>query len=106
MMRMADKRKRGRGADPTATKAALVTAAFDTLATDGYRGTTARSIADRAGVNQAAIYYHFSGIENLLITALSESSERRLERYKDTITDTSDLVVLVDHSKPRIDGLE
>ena len=89
-------RKRGRGADPAATKAALVDAAFATLASDGYRGTTARSIAERAGVNQAAIYYHFSGIETLLLTALAESSRRRLDRYEATITDTSDLVVVID----------
>lgn len=90
------KRKRGRGADPAATKAALVDAAFTTLAEDGYRGTTARSIAERAGVNQAAIYYHFSGIENLLLTALAESSDRRLGRYVSTITDTTDLVAVID----------
>lgn len=89
-------RKRGRGADPAATKAALIDAAFTTLATDGYRGTTARSIAERAGVNQAAIYYHFSGIENLLLTALAESSQQRLDRYFNTITDTTDLVALID----------
>lgn len=75
-------RKRGRGADPEQTKGALVVAAFASLVEDGYRGTTARSIAARAGCNQAAIYYHFGGIEPLLIAALHHSSAERLARYQ------------------------
>ena len=89
------KRKRGRGADPESTRQALVDAAISSLIEVGYAGTTARSIASRADCNQAAIYYHFGGIEPLLIAALKASSARRLERYKNQIVDATDLMSLV-----------
>lgn len=88
-------RKRGRGADPTETKSSLLTAAFDTLREDGYANTTARSIAARAGCNQAAIYYHFGGIEPLLIESLAASNQRRLERYQEALAEPHDLPALV-----------
>lgn len=91
----APRRKRGRGADPAETRAGLVAAAFESLWHDGFSATTARSIAGRAGCNQAAIYYHFGGIEPLLIEALRQSSARRLERYQAEIGDVGDLVALV-----------
>lgn len=81
-----EKRKRGRGADPEQTKQELVAAAIGGLIEDGYGGTTARSIATRANCNQAAIYYHFGGIDQLLLAALEVSSQSRLERYKERIT--------------------
>jgi AcrR family transcriptional regulator len=80
-------RKRGRGADPEQTRLALVDAAFDTLRHDGFRGATARAIAERAHCNQTTIYYHFGGIPPLLIAALRASSHRRLDRYRSTLTD-------------------
>lgn len=88
-------RKRGRGADPEQTKSALRQAAFDSLVEVGYRGTTAREIAERASCNQAAIYYHFGGIEALLIAALSSSSEERLARYDEALDGVATPVDLV-----------
>lgn len=88
-------RKRGRGADPERTRAELVDAAFSALREDGIAATTARSIASRAGCNQAAIYYHFGGIEPLLLEALKQSSERRLVRYQAELGDTTDVGELV-----------
>ncbi len=89
------KRKRGRGADPELMKATLVDAAANSLIEEGFRGTTARSIASRAACNQAAIYYHFGGIDALLLAALEKGSNARLERYKAAITDVADLPALV-----------
>lgn len=90
------KRKRGRGADPEQTKNELIAAAITSLQADGYGGTTARSIATHANCNQAAIYYHFGGIDDLLIAALEASSERRLDRYKETITGEQSLSTLLE----------
>ena len=90
-----ERRKRGRGADPGQTRAALVRAAQASLIEEGFGGTTARSIATRAKCNQAAIYYHFDGIEDLLLRALRESSDQRLERYQQQIGDVTDLPGLV-----------
>lgn len=89
------KRKRGRGADPEQTKDELVLAAAASLFEEGYSGTTARSIATRADCNQAAIYYHFGGIEPLLIEALTRSSAERLERYQRSLIDDESLTELV-----------
>lgn len=88
-------RKRGRGADPAETKQSLITAAFDTLLEDGFANTTARSIAARAACNQAAIYYHFGGIEPLLLESLKASNARRLERYKEALAERLELPALV-----------
>ncbi len=88
-------RRRGRGADPEETKAQLVTAAIESLVEDGYRGTTARAIGQRANCNQAAIYYHFGGIDALLIAALHKSSAERLARYEAAMPEASTLPELV-----------
>lgn len=88
-------RKRGRGADPAETKQALIDAAFTSLLEDGFANTTARSIANRAACNQAAIYYHFNGIEPLLLEALKASNQRRLERYKEALAESFELPALV-----------
>lgn len=89
-------RKRGRGADPEQTKSELIEAATRSMIEDGFRGTTARSIANRADCNQAAIYYHFGGIEDLLIVALTKSSAERLERYEAAVDDDHTLVEIVE----------
>ena len=88
-------RRRGRGADPEETKNQLVSAAIDSLIEDGYRGTTARAIGQRANCNQAAIYYHFGGIDTLLIEALHKSSAERLARYKDALPGVKSLPDMV-----------
>lgn len=89
------KRKRGRGADPEQTKTELIDAAILSLIEEGYRGTTARSIAGRADCNQAAIYYHFGGIDDLLIAALKVSSQGRLARYEASLSDEQSLTELI-----------
>ncbi len=88
-------RSGNRKRSPAETRTQLVDAAFESLRVEGFRGTTARSIASRADCNQAAIYYHFGGIEDLLLQALLESSERRLERYRSDIDGSADLPALV-----------
>ena len=68
--------------DPTHTRDALVRAALATLKEEGFAGTTARAIAGRAGVNQALVFYHFGGVDQVLLAALDASSEDRLTRYR------------------------
>jgi AcrR family transcriptional regulator len=65
-----------------ATRNALVDAALATLKEDGLEGTTARAIAARAGVNQALVFYHFGGVDGLLLAALDASASERFERYR------------------------
>lgn len=64
------------------TRVRIVTAALDTLREEGFAGTSARAIAARAGVSQAAVFYHFGRVEDLLLAALDETAARRMERYE------------------------
>src|SRR3954452_4726178 len=67
--------------NPQLTRTQLVEAALETVKTKGYAGTTARAIASRAGVNQALVFYHFGGVDDLLLAALDASAAERLARY-------------------------
>jgi len=57
---------------------------------------TARAIATTGGFNQALIYYHFESIEDLLIAALQDFSERRLDRYQRALEGVAELTPLVE----------
>ena len=47
------------------TREALIEAALEIFGRDGYQAASTRSIADKAGANQALINYHFKGKEGL-----------------------------------------
>jgi AcrR family transcriptional regulator len=68
----------GRSAE---TRQALVEAAIETLKSDGFAAASARTIAGRAGCNQALVFYHFGSVVGLLLRALDSVSTTRLERY-------------------------
>jgi AcrR family transcriptional regulator len=74
------------------TRRHLVTAAVEALTSEGYAGASARSIAERAGLNQGLIFYHFGSVANLLLAALDAVSAERMVRYQaaaeDAITPT------------------
>jgi AcrR family transcriptional regulator len=63
------------------TRQQLVDAAIEALKFDGYSGASARTIAQRAGLNQGLIFYHFGSVANLLLAALDAVSADRLELY-------------------------
>jgi AcrR family transcriptional regulator len=63
------------------TRRRLVEAAVETLKDEGYGGASARAIAERAGVNQGLVFYHFGSVPNLLLAALDRVSAERLEHY-------------------------
>jgi AcrR family transcriptional regulator len=71
--------------DPERTRAEMVEAALRTLREEGFAGTTARAIAARGGFNQALIYYHFGGVNQLLLAVLDRSAAERLERYREAL---------------------
>ncbi|MCZ6663464.1 MAG: TetR family transcriptional regulator, partial [Actinobacteria bacterium] len=52
------------------TKERIVRAAEILFAKEGYAGTSLRQITESAGVNIAAVNYHFGSKENLLIEIL------------------------------------
>src|ERR1700721_686038 len=63
------------------TRAKLGEAAMETLRADGFAGSSARAIAERAGLNQGLIFYHFGSVADLLLAALDSVSARRMEHY-------------------------
>ena len=71
----------GRSTRGEATRAQLVEAAIETLKDHGYSGASARAIAERAGVNQGLIFYHFDSVTGLLLAALDAVSAMRQARY-------------------------
>ena len=63
-----------------ATRKALLDAAEELLISKGVSGITTRKVADRAGVNQALVHYHFGTIEQLLLAVLERVSVQVKER--------------------------
>ena len=47
------------------TRARLLSAAASLIAERGWSAVTTRAVAERAGVNQALVHYHFGSIDNL-----------------------------------------
>jgi AcrR family transcriptional regulator len=73
---------RGRAGEGVRTRARMVEAAWRTLIEEGYAGTSARVIAARGAFNPALVFYHYGGVDDLLLAALDKSSEERLARYR------------------------
>lgn len=62
---------------------------------EGFAGATSRAIARRGGFNQALIFYHFGSLEGLLESALRQTSEERLARYRTVVEPIGNLQALV-----------
>lgn len=78
------------------TRDRLIKAAGHTLRTEGYAGTSARAIAKAAGCNSALIFYHFGGVDPLLLAALDQSAEERMAAHRVTVAGAKTLEDLVE----------
>ncbi len=78
------------------TRRQLVEAAIETLKADGFTGASARAIAERAGVNQGLIFYHFGSVADLLLAALDSVSAQRMEQYGEAVDGVGSPSELVD----------
>lgn len=79
------------------TRAKLLQGTLDTLRAHGLSGTSARSIAATAGVNQALIFYHFGTLDELLAAACTYGAEQHVAHYRDRfagVVTMADLLVL------------
>jgi AcrR family transcriptional regulator len=81
------------------TKAALVAGAISALGEVGFAGASAREIADRAGCNQALVFYHFGSVNELLLAALDEVSRRRLVAYTEIVEQADSLTGLIESAR-------
>ncbi|MGK9220550.1 MULTISPECIES: TetR/AcrR family transcriptional regulator [unclassified Microbacterium] len=61
----------------------ILDAAAALFAERGYAATSTRQIAERAGMRQASLYYHFGGKEEILLALLQASVLPTLERAAD-----------------------
>ena len=77
------------------TRAALTDAAIAVLRESGFAGASARRIAQRAGCNQALVFYHFGSVNDLLVAALEEVSARRMAVYRALLDQTGTLTELI-----------
>jgi AcrR family transcriptional regulator len=78
------------------TRSKLVHAAIETLQAEGFAGASARAIAERAGMNQGLIFYHFDTVTKLLLAALDSVSARRMEQYGAAVDGVGSPTELVD----------
>jgi AcrR family transcriptional regulator len=74
---------RRRGTDGSAgdARAALLAATVHVLAASGFSATSARAVAERAGVAPGGVFYHFGSMEDLLAEAFDACLQRRLDRF-------------------------
>lgn len=78
------------------TRERLLEAAAHTLRTEGYAGTSTRTIAKAAGCNSALVFYHFGGVDPLLLAALDRSSEERMAAHREAAAKAETLEELVE----------
>ncbi|NYH53457.1 AcrR family transcriptional regulator [Nocardiopsis arvandica] len=78
------------------TKERLLAAAGEVLREEGYAGASARAIATRAEANSALVFYHFGGVDQLLLAALDRSSAERMAMYREVTARASTLEELVE----------
>lgn len=85
-----------RSATVSDTPARLRAAAVHTLVTRGIAGTSARTIAEAAGVSQGLVFYHYGSVNELLAAATREVTEQRATVYRDRLADVGSLGELAD----------
>ncbi len=81
------------------TRATLIAAAADALREDGFAAASARRIAQRAGCNQALVFYHFGSVHDLLLAALKEVSAQRMAAYRGLLERTGTLAELINSAR-------
>lgn len=82
--------------DPEDTRARIIAAAERLFAAGGEEATSIRAITREAGVNVAAVHYHFGGRDELLKTVLDRKigplNQRRLRLLDDAVAQYGDPV--------------
>ena len=77
------------------TRDRLLDAAATALAEDGVAGVSARTVAARAEVNQALVFYHFGSVTGLMDTAVRRSVDLAVASYRDRLADVTTLAELL-----------
>ncbi|RJF78931.1 CerR family C-terminal domain-containing protein [Rhodopseudomonas palustris] len=75
------------GNQSEATRARMIEAAIGVFGSVGFDGATTRQLAERAGVNQAAIPYHFGGKRELYLAAAEAIADHMHGRIEPLIAE-------------------
>ena len=78
------------------TKQRLIDGALTAIRTHGIAGTSARTIAAAAGVNQALVFYHFGTVDDLIASACRAATEERVAIYRPRLAAVGSLRELLD----------
>jgi AcrR family transcriptional regulator len=78
------------------TRARLLAAAADAVREDGAAAASARTIAARAGVNQALVFYHFGTVSELVEAACRQAVEDAAGHYREQFAGVTTLSGLLD----------
>ncbi|MEU4766071.1 TetR family transcriptional regulator [Actinosynnema sp. NPDC023794] len=78
------------------TRQRLIDGAIETIRRHGITGTSARTIAATAGVNQALVFYHFGSVHELLEAACLAATEARVAPFAARLDEVADLRGLLD----------
>ncbi|SDY39974.1 DNA-binding transcriptional regulator, AcrR family [Amycolatopsis xylanica] len=73
------------------TRQRLVDGTIETIREHGLTGTSARSIAAAAGVNQALVFYHFGSVNDLIKAACLAETESRVAPFAARLEQVADL---------------
>jgi AcrR family transcriptional regulator len=73
------------------TRERLLDATATALVEDGVAGVSARTVAARAEVNQALVFYHFGSVAGLLDAAVRRSVDQAVASYRDRLSDVTTL---------------
>jgi AcrR family transcriptional regulator len=79
--------------DPSATRAAIVSAARGSLLEDGYARLSTRRVAELANVPLSQIHYHFGSKRQLILAVLDAENGRLLERQREMFDEPQPLWV-------------
>jgi AcrR family transcriptional regulator len=72
-----------------ATTGALVAAARELFAADGYAATSLDAVVERAGLTKGALYHHFAGKRELFAAVFAAEQERLTQRVAAAYADTA-----------------
>jgi DNA-binding transcriptional regulator YbjK len=78
------------------TKSQLIQAALVTVREDGLAAASARTIAARAQVNQALIFYHFNTVTQLIEAASNAAVEESVRQYREAFSGVQTLSELLE----------
>ena len=84
-------RHRAKNLSSESTRELLIQAARKLFALHGYKATTVKDIADKAGVNISLISYHFDGKENLYRECVDQHGAQLFEMANKILKVSSNL---------------